>query len=110
MRSIISTLLVAPIIGSFAAPSVERLHPFNQVDWETELLGRSDDNDLEKRARTEKSIDAIFKGLGKLYFGTCADAGSLGHADNAAVIQADFGQVTPENRYAYLSNRDEVKY
>lgn len=98
--SIISSLLVAPIIRSLAAPTVEKLdsrHPFNQVDWETELLGRSENNGLEKRARTEKSIDEIFKGLGKLYFGTCADAGSLAKADNAAVIQADFGQVTPEN-------------
>ncbi|KAE8443561.1 hypothetical protein EG329_001723 [Mollisiaceae sp. DMI_Dod_QoI] len=95
--SIISTLLAAPIIGSLAAPTVEKLHPFNQVDWEKELLGRDDSNGLERRARSEKSIDAIFKGLGKLYFGTCADQGSLGHADNAAVIQADFGQLTPEN-------------
>ncbi|KAH8651953.1 putative endo-1,4-beta-xylanase C [Tricladium varicosporioides] len=42
-------------------------------------------------------MDAIFKRLGKLYFGTCADAGSLNQASNAAVIKADFGQVTPEN-------------
>lgn len=95
--SFVSILLVAPIIGSLAAPTVEKLHPFNQVDWEKALLGRTDDNGLEKRARSEKSIDAIFKGLGKLYFGTCADAGSLGQASNADVIKADFGQVTPEN-------------
>lgn len=98
--SIVSTLLVAPIIGSFAAPTVQKVHPFNAVDWEKELLGRSEDSGLERRARSEKSIDAIFKGLGKLYFGTCADSGTLGRADNADVIKADFGQVTPENRYA----------
>ncbi|KUJ14528.1 putative endo-1,4-beta-xylanase C [Mollisia scopiformis] len=95
--SIISSLLIAPIISTLAAPTVEQLHPFNQVDWERELLGRSDDDGLQKRARSEKSIDAIFKSLGKLYFGTCADAGSLAKTDNADVIKADFGQVTPEN-------------
>jgi len=94
--SIISAFLAAPIIGSLAAPTVERVHPFNQVDWEKELLGRSEDNDLERRAG-EQSLDKIFKSLGKLYFGTCADAQSLGRADNANVIKADFGQVTPEN-------------
>jgi hypothetical protein len=44
-------------------------------------------------------MDAIFKKLGKMYFGTCADSGTLNQASNAAVIKADFGQVTPENRY-----------
>ena len=44
-------------------------------------------------------MDAIFKKLGKLYFSTCADSDSLNQASNAAVIKADFRQVTPENRY-----------
>lgn len=102
--SFVSTLLVAPIIGSLAAPTVEQVHPFNQVNWEKELLGRTDENGLERRARSEKSIDAIFKGLGKLYFGTCADSGTLNAASNAEVIKADFGQVTPENRYGLILN------
>jgi endo-1,4-beta-xylanase len=101
--SIISSFLFSPIILSLAAPSVERYergerHEIFNIDWERELLGRSTHKSLEERAG-EVSMDAIFKKLGKLYFGTCADSGSLNQASNAAVIKADFGQVTPENRY-----------
>ncbi|TVY84712.1 Endo-1,4-beta-xylanase C [Lachnellula suecica] len=93
--SLVSALLVAPIIVSQAAPN-SPIQAIRDIDWEKELLGRSDDG-LEKRARSEKSIDAIFKGLGKLYFGTCADQNRLTVTANAEVIAADFGQVTPEN-------------
>ncbi|TEB17676.1 glycoside hydrolase family 10 and carbohydrate-binding module family 1 protein [Coprinellus micaceus] len=34
---------------------------------------------------------------GKLYFGTCADPGTLNNNANANIIQKDFGQLTPEN-------------
>lgn len=52
---------------------------------------------LDSRA-TPASIDTAFKAKGKKYFGTAADQSSLGSgSQNAAVIQADFGQVTPEN-------------
>ncbi|KAF4629551.1 hypothetical protein G7Y89_g8595 [Cudoniella acicularis] len=96
MRSLIYTLFFCPIFTALAAPS-NFYEVTRDVDWESELLGRSEEAGLVPRARTEKSIDAIFKSLGKLYFGTCADSGSLGKADNADVIKADFGQVTPEN-------------
>jgi endo-1,4-beta-xylanase len=43
------------------------------------------------------SLDALMKAKGKLYFGTCADQGRLSSGKTAAVIQANFGQVTPEN-------------
>ncbi|XXG94053.1 Endo-1,4-beta-xylanase 2 [Hypoxylon texense] len=43
------------------------------------------------------SIDAMIKAKGKLYYGTCADQNRLSTGKSAAVIQADFGQVTPEN-------------
>lgn len=46
---------------------------------------------------TPASIDAAFKAKGKKYFGTCTDEGELSSGGSAAVIQADFGQVTPEN-------------
>jgi endo-1,4-beta-xylanase len=93
--SLISALLLAPIL-SHALPH-DPIQVIREIDWEKELLGKSDDG-LEKRARPEKSIDAIFKGLGKQYFGTATDQGRLGTQGNVDVIQADFGQVTPENR------------
>lgn len=34
---------------------------------------------------------------GKQYFGTCADTNLLNNAQNAAVIKAEFGALTPEN-------------
>jgi endo-1,4-beta-xylanase len=107
-HSIISSFLLSPIVLALAAPNVERVrsnrgerHEIFNIDWEKELLGRSTPGPLVERG-SEASMDAIFKKLGKLYFGTCADAGSLGQAANAAVIKADFGQVTPENRYVTI--------
>jgi endo-1,4-beta-xylanase len=44
------------------------------------------------------SIDAVFKAKGKKYIGVATDKGRLSTGDNAAIIKADFGQVTPENR------------
>ena len=43
------------------------------------------------------SVDAKFKAKGKLYFGVCTDQGRLTTGKNAAIIQQNFGQVTPEN-------------
>ncbi|KAJ3524571.1 hypothetical protein NMY22_g10940 [Coprinellus aureogranulatus] len=34
---------------------------------------------------------------GKLYFGACADPGTLNNNANANILKKDFGQVTPEN-------------
>ncbi|KAL5317161.1 hypothetical protein ACEPPN_014256 [Leptodophora sp. 'Broadleaf-Isolate-01'] len=91
--SIFSVLLFTQVI--LGSP----LQAIRDIDWEKELLGRSSsDNNLEPRqARSEKSLDAIFKSIGKLYFGTCADSGLLNNAQNAAILKADFGQLTPEN-------------
>lgn len=44
------------------------------------------------------SLDAVFKAKGKKYFGVATDQGALQKAENVAIIKADFGQVTPENR------------
>ncbi|KAL1878657.1 Endo-1,4-beta-xylanase 2 [Diaporthe australafricana] len=49
----------------------------------------------ERQAAT--SIDALFKAKGKLYFGVATDQNRLSTGKSAAVIQQNFGQVTPEN-------------
>jgi endo-1,4-beta-xylanase len=49
-----------------------------------------------------QSIDAAMKAKGRKYFGTATDQGRLTTGSNAAIIKANFGQVTPENRYTYL--------
>lgn len=82
--SIVSAFLAVPIFVSYAAPN-SPIQAIRDIDWEKELLGTSDDG-LEKRARSEKSIDAIFKSLGKQYFGTCADQNRLTVAANAEVM------------------------
>lgn len=43
------------------------------------------------------SLNDVFVGHGKKYFGVATDQGRLTTDSNAAIIQADFGQVTPEN-------------
>jgi endo-1,4-beta-xylanase len=43
------------------------------------------------------SIDVKFRAKGKKYFGLATDQGRLTSGQNAALIQANFGQVTPEN-------------
>jgi endo-1,4-beta-xylanase len=45
-----------------------------------------------------QSINAAMIAKGRKYFGTCADQGRLTTGSNAAIIKANFGQVTPENR------------
>jgi hypothetical protein len=49
------------------------------------------------------SINAKFIAKGKKYIGVAADSGTLGDATNKQVIIDNFGQVTPENRYVFLS-------
>lgn len=49
------------------------------------------------------SIDALMKAKGKVYFGTCSDQGRLTTGKNAAIIDANFGQLTPENSMKWQS-------
>nr|AAU89274.1 family 10 xylanase [Cryptovalsa sp. BCC 7197] len=44
-----------------------------------------------------ESIDELIKAKDKLYYGTCTDQGLLTSGQSAAIIQTNFGQVTPEN-------------
>lgn len=44
-----------------------------------------------------QSIHEAFVAAGKEFFGTCTDQGLLERGSNAAIIQANFGQITPEN-------------
>ncbi|KAG8976402.1 hypothetical protein FRC05_003645 [Tulasnella sp. 425] len=43
------------------------------------------------------SLDAKYKALGKQYWGTCGDQGTLSQAQCAQVVKDDFGALTPEN-------------
>ncbi|WYZ44760.1 hypothetical protein EsH8_VIII_000076 [Colletotrichum jinshuiense] len=51
---------------------------------------------LEER-QAAQSIHNLIKAKGKQYFGTCSDQNRLTTGKSAAIIQANFGQVTPEN-------------
>lgn len=53
------------------------------------------DNRLSRQAAS--SLHDVFVGHGKKYFGVATDQGLIDKEQNAAIIQANFGQVTPEN-------------
>jgi endo-1,4-beta-xylanase len=52
---------------------------------------------LDER-QAAQSIDAAMKAKGRKYFGTCSDPGRFNSGQNGAIIKANFGQITPENR------------
>ncbi|KFY29831.1 hypothetical protein V494_08450 [Pseudogymnoascus sp. VKM F-4513 (FW-928)] len=58
-------------------------------------LAAPSDHRLTRQAAT--SLNDVFVGHGKKYFGVATDQGRLTADKNEAIIQADFGQVTPEN-------------
>jgi endo-1,4-beta-xylanase len=43
------------------------------------------------------TLDAKFKSHGKKFWGTAADPGTLSNSQNANIIKAQFGGLTPEN-------------
>nr|AYP00030.1 GH10 family xylanase [Thermoascus crustaceus] len=54
-------------------------------------------NPLLAGRQAAASINDLIKTHGKLYFGVATDENRLTANTNAAIIRADFGQVTPEN-------------
>lgn len=60
---------------------------------------------LDERQAAQSIHDAIVA-KGKKYFGTCADQNRLNAGSNSAIIKANFGQVTPENRYTHPPYHD----
>ncbi|KAK6503851.1 hypothetical protein TWF481_008857 [Arthrobotrys musiformis] len=48
-------------------------------------------------APTGTGLDALIKAKGKKYVGFCADPGTLSNSQNAAILQTESGQLTPEN-------------
>ncbi|GAB1316348.1 Endo-1,4-beta-xylanase 2 [Madurella fahalii] len=50
-----------------------------------------------------QSIDALIKAKGKEYFGAATDQGRLQAGRNAAIIENNFGSVTPENSMKWQS-------
>jgi endo-1,4-beta-xylanase len=52
---------------------------------------------LDERPAAQ-SINAAMIAKGKKYFGTCTDPGRFNSGSTGAIIKANFGQITPENR------------
>jgi endo-1,4-beta-xylanase len=52
---------------------------------------------VERQTAAPCSIDTLIKAKGKKYFGVATDKNRLTAGSNAAIIQANFGCVTPEN-------------
>lgn len=47
--------------------------------------------------RQSTSLNDAFVAAGKSYFGTCSDQALLQNSENEAVLNAQFGALTPEN-------------
>lgn len=56
-----------------------------------------------KERQADVSLDELIKAKGKEYCGVATDRGLLTANTNAAIIQANFGQVTPENSMKWES-------
>lgn len=79
----------APVVTSAAASAVQTTAASAKAPVSTSNKASS--------AQPSDSLNKLFQAKGKKYFGTCADQGTLGNAQTAAIVKADFGQVTPEN-------------
>lgn len=95
-------LYLALFVASFAAAL-----PAEYVQLDPELAARRANItermvDIHDR-QAAVSVDERFKGKGKLWFGTATDRGLLQREKNSAIIQANFGQVTPENSMKWQS-------
>jgi len=89
------------LIGFAAAIPVDILElPTDLVARRANITERTPS--LEDR-QASISIHNLWKNKGKVYFGVATDRGLLQTGKNAAIIQANFGQVTPENSMKWQS-------
>ncbi|KAK7217231.1 hypothetical protein V2G26_005234 [Clonostachys chloroleuca] len=93
---------IAFLFGTLAAA-----FPVDSIELDPELALRRVNitermPDLEER-QASSSINQLIKNRGKGYFGTATDRGLLQREKNAAIINANFGQVTPENSMKWQS-------
>ncbi|KAI5923518.1 endo-1,4-beta-xylanase F1 [Camillea tinctor] len=60
-------------------------------------------NEQASRRQATPSINQLYQAKGKLYYGNIGDSGTLAKAQNAAILKANFGQLTPENSMKWES-------
>ncbi|KAI1499944.1 endo-1,4-beta-xylanase F1 [Biscogniauxia marginata] len=60
-------------------------------------------NEQVSSRQADTSINELFQAKGKLYYGNIGDAGTLANAQNSAILQANFGQLTAENSMKWES-------
>lgn len=106
MKANVIFCLLAPLVAALPTEFIQ-LEP-NLAARRVNITERM--ADLEDR-QASVSIDQLFKRKGKVYFGTATDRGLLQRERNAAIIQANFGQVTPENSMKWQSlNPNQGQY
>ncbi|KAK3696131.1 Endo-1,4-beta-xylanase F3 [Vermiconidia calcicola] len=84
--------MVLSIFGALALASLAVAAPFDRRQPQEEALST-----VESTGSSSDSIDAAFTAKGKIYFGNTGDEGTLAQGQTQEILNANFGQITPEN-------------
>jgi len=80
----------APVASGVTAPTGSSSAPVASGSAPAGTAGKSTGD-------ASSSVNTAFTAKGKLYFGNIASEGTLGQGQTKDILDADFGQVTPEN-------------
>jgi hypothetical protein len=95
----IGTGVAAPIGTGVVAPSAVSTGISAEAPASNSSSSASGSAGLTGKSTDAAGLNALFVAKGKQYYGTCADPGTLSSSETTDIIKADFGQITPENRY-----------
>ncbi|KAK3696027.1 Endo-1,4-beta-xylanase F3 [Vermiconidia calcicola] len=88
--------MVLSILGALALASLAVAVPLDRRQVPSTLTATSSGTAAPTGSSSD-SIDAAFTAKGKIYFGNIGDEGTLAQGETTEILNANFGQITPEN-------------